>query len=221
MRVLYPRVHEATKRLLRRIGYVAKENNAGCCGALHAHNGHLDEAIEMAESAAREMPSDLPLIVNSAGCGSFLKDHSSLSNRTYDASEFLLKNGLIQALQLAIRLEKRITYHDACHLAHGQRITDPPRQLLKAIPGIELIEMNEADRCCGSAGIYNLLQPRMARDLLERKWANVEATGAEIVALGNPGCHAWIEQASRERESEVRVLHTMEILESASSGLPK
>jgi glycolate oxidase iron-sulfur subunit len=221
MRVLYPRVHEATRRLLRRIGFVLKPNNAGCCGALHAHNGHLDKAMEMAASIAREMEDEIPLIVNSAGCGSFLKEHSSLSKRTFDVSEFLLKNGLIEALRPAKRLEKKITYHDACHLAHGQRITDQPRALLKAIPGLEFVEMIEPDRCCGSAGIYNLLQPKMARALLERKWATVEMSGAQIVAQGNPGCHAWIEQASREHKSPIKVLHTMEVLEAAFSGLPE
>jgi glycolate oxidase iron-sulfur subunit len=220
MRVLYPRVHEATRRLLRRIGFAVKQSSAGCCGALHAHNGQLSKAIEMAESAGDEMKENLPVIVNSAGCGSFLKDHSSFSKRTFDVSEFLITNGLIESLHAAEKLNKSVTYHDACHLAHGQRITDQPRELLRAIPGIELVEMNEADRCCGSAGIYNLLQPKMARALLERKWANVEFSGAEIVALGNPGCHAWIEQATRERNSRIQVLHTMEVLEASFSGLP-
>lgn len=220
MRVLYPRVHEATRRLLRRIGYTVKPSNAECCGALHAHNGYLSKAIEMAERAADEMKENLPLIVNSAGCGSFLKDHSTLSTRTYDASEFLFENGLVEKLAKTSGFSRKVTYHDACHLAHGQRVRGEPRGLLQAIPCIEFVELNEADQCCGSAGIYNLLQPKLARALLQRKWAHIKTTGAEIVALGNPGCHAWIEQASREMHSTVRVLHTMEVLEAAFSGIP-
>jgi glycolate oxidase iron-sulfur subunit len=96
-----------------------------------------------------------------------------------------------------------------------------PRGLLGAVPGLELVPLPEADTCCGSAGIYNVTQPKMARDLLERKWRNVESTGARLVVTGNPGCHAWIEQAAREHGGEVRVLHTLELLEAAFSGLPQ
>jgi glycolate oxidase iron-sulfur subunit len=218
MRVLYPRVHEATRRLLRRVGFEVRASNAGCCGALHAHNGYLGEAHAMADAMAHSWTGNLPLVVNSAGCGSFLKEHSSLSSRTYDASEFLFSNGLAEALRKTEGLDKTVTYHDACHLAHGQGIRTQPRDLLATIPGLRLTEMREPDRCCGSAGIYNLLQPKLARKLLERKWANVEATGADVVALGNPGCHAWLDQASRERSSPIAVLHTMEVLEAAFSG---
>jgi glycolate oxidase iron-sulfur subunit len=175
------------------------------------------------------MPKELPVIVNSAGCGSTMKDYENLledtggagkfAKRTFDASEFLLANGLIEELQTAKGLAVKATYHDACHLAHGQKITVQPRDLIKAIPHLELVPLPEADMCCGSAGIYNVLEPRMARSLVERKYANIESTQAEIVATGNPGCHAWIAQAAKEHGKHVRVLHTMELLEAAFIGL--
>jgi glycolate oxidase iron-sulfur subunit len=144
-----------------------------------------------------------------------MKDNQFGGGRSLDASEFLLANGLIDALDASQGVRKRVTYHDACHLAHGQRVTQPPRELLKAIPGIDLVDLNESDMCCGSAGIYNVTQPKMARQLLERKYANIAATGAEIVAMGNPGCHAWIAQAAREHGGSVQVMHTMELLEAS------
>lgn len=231
MRVLFPNVHVATRRLLRRVGFTVKESNAGCCGALHAHNGHLDESHRMAEQLFHAMPGDLPIIVNSAGCGSFLKE-SSLppapegegakewgSGRVFDASEFLFEQGLAETLGRHARFEKKVTYHDACHLAHGQKVWLQPRELLQDIPGIEFVELEESDRCCGSAGIYNVLQPKLARELLERKWRFIERSGAEVVALGNPGCHAWVAQAAREHGGRVRVLHTLELLEESLSEM--
>lgn len=211
MRVLYPHVNEITKRLLRRIGFKTVESNQGCCGALHAHNGYLDEAKSMREKLTLGMP-DHPIVVNSAGCGSWLKDGGI---NAVDASEFLFANGLGELLGRQTAKPTRVTYHDACHLSHGQGIRSQPRELLKSIPGLELIELNEAEMCCGSAGIYNLTEPKMARQLLERKWRNIEATGAQIVATGNPGCHAWIKQAAEEHGKRIEVLHTLEILERA------
>jgi glycolate oxidase iron-sulfur subunit len=229
MRVLFPRVHQATRRLLRRVGFVVRDVPQGCCGAMHAHNGYLNEARDMGSQLVNALPEDLPLIVNSAGCGSTIKEYghllesesgAALAKRTYDASEFLLANGLLAALAHAPGIEAVATYHDACHLAHGQRITQPPRSLLLGVPKLSVVPLPEADMCCGSAGIYNVTQPKLARTLLDRKYANIAATGATLVATGNPGCHAWIEQAAREAGNEVRVLHTMELLEAAFSGLP-
>ena len=260
MRVLYPRVHEATRRLLRRIGYAVEPSpKAGCCGALHAHGGHLDKALEMATMLAQNMPKELPVIVNAAGCGSFLKELGALAGhavgaplepdltrpveghfrtylqraertgdpgfdgfgrRTYDASEFLAQEGLLGALRRAQGVAGVATYHDACHLAHGQGVRAQPRDLLAAVPGLTLVPLEEADRCCGSAGTYNVTQPVLARELLERKMEFIEATGANVVLSGNPGCHAWIAQGARERGRKVRVMHTIEMLESAFSGLP-
>ncbi|MGV3614007.1 MAG: (Fe-S)-binding protein [Fimbriimonas sp.] len=225
MRVLFPRVHQSTRRLLRRVGFTVRETSQGCCGALHAHNGYLDDARKMGAALVEAMPGDLPVVVNSAGCGSTMKEYGHLldkagfASRVADASEFLFGHGLLEALAGAPGIRERVTYHDACHLSHGQRITQSPRELIRAIPGVEYVELPEAEMCCGSAGIYNVTQPKMARTLVERKMANVERTGALLVATGNPGCHAWIAQAAREHGGTVRVLHTMELLEAAFSGL--
>lgn len=261
MRVLYPRVHEATRRLLRRIGYAVEPSpKAGCCGALHAHGGHLDKALEIATMLAQNMPKELPVIVNAAGCGSFLKELGALAGhavgahlepdltrpvegpfraylkraertgdpgfdgfarRTFDATEFLAREGLAGALRRSRGIAGTATYHDACHLAHGQGVRSQPRDLLAAVPGLTLVPLEEADRCCGSAGTYNVTQPALARELLERKMEFIESTGAEFVLSGNPGCHAWIAQGARERGRKVRVMHTLELLESAFSGLPE
>lgn len=212
MEVLFPAVNESTRRLLRRVGYETLPNSAGCCGALHAHNGQLSTALQMANELDRDMLGGEPLIVNSAGCGSWIKE--ALKHRvSYDASEFLLEKGLPAMLADSPKANIRIAYHDACHLSHGQGIRSQPRALLEAIPGVTMVRLAESEHCCGSAGIYNVLQPAMARALLERKWKHVEASGADIVAMGNPGCHAWIAQAAREHQSRIRVMHTMEVLE--------
>lgn len=224
MRLLFPRVHWATRRLLRRVGYAVREAPNACCGAMHAHNGELLAAQERAKDLVAKMPDDLPIIVNSAGCGSTMKEYdaligeSSFAKRVQDISEFLVANGIVDVLASA-SLPHRVTYHDACHLAHGQRITAPPRTLLAAIPGIDLVPLAESDMCCGSAGIYNVLQPEMARRLLDRKMKHVSETGAELVVLGNPGCHAWMAQGARERAEGQRVLHLAEALEAAFIGL--
>jgi glycolate oxidase iron-sulfur subunit len=229
MQVLFPRVHEATRRLLRRIGYAVREAEQGCCGSLHLHYGYLKEAQERAGKLVTDLPDDLPVILNSAGCGSTMKfygellsgasDAETFARRVCDASEFLLQNGLLEELQDAPGVNETATYHDACHLAHGQGIRSQPRELLAAIPGLTLVPLNEPDMCCGSAGIYNVVQPKTARELVERKMDNIEATGARIVVMGNPGCHAWIAQAAREHGGTVKVLHTVELLEAAFSGL--
>ncbi len=228
MQVLFPRVHQCTERLLHRVGYKIKPANQGCCGALHAHNGDLDHAKKLAANLIKSMPGDAPIIVNSAGCGSTMKEYGHLlgtpeaeqfASRVKDLSEFLFENGLDRLLSQTTALKgKRVTYHDACHLSHGQTITSQPRQLIQAIPGIEFVELEESLICCGSAGIYNITQPEMARQLLDRKTTHIEATKADIVATGNPGCHAWIAQGCREK-GIARTLHTAELLEAAFVGL--
>jgi glycolate oxidase iron-sulfur subunit len=218
MRTLFPRVHTAARRLMRRVGWSCARIELGCCGALHAHSGFLDEASKRSGRLVRRLPDGMPLIIDSAGCGSHLKQIEELAGRAKDAAEFLVESGLEEALSGARIRPIRAAYHDACHLAHGQGIRSEPRRLLQAIPGIELAEIAESEVCCGSAGVYNIVQPAMARRLLERKWANIEAARPDIVVLGNPGCHAWIAQAAAERGSPIRVLHTLEVLEGALAG---
>ncbi|MBX3095351.1 MAG: (Fe-S)-binding protein [Fimbriimonadaceae bacterium] len=219
MRVLYPDVNEATVRLLRRVGLRVVPVDVGCCGALHAHAGDATTASEREEAMRQLLPIDMPLVVNSAGCGSHLLE-TRIASQVAEISTLLVANGLHQRLQTAPGLSNTtVTYHDACHLAHGQGVRSAPRELIAAIPGVTLVELSEPDTCCGSAGTYNLTQPRRARALLDRKWENIVATGASIVATGNPGCHAWISQAAREQGRQVRIMHTLDLLESAFSGL--
>ena len=218
MRVLFPRVHEATRRLLRRVGFRVTASDPGCCGALHAHAGALGDAHERVARVGTEFDGGLPIVVNSAGCGSWLKEQPEFADRVCDLSEFLLREGLVEGLAAGPGLPITATYHDACHLAHGQGIRAEPRELLAAIPGATWVPLADSDTCCGSAGIYNLTQPTLARRLLDRKWKAVEATGSRIVVLGNPGCHAWLAQAARERGDRITVVHTAEMLEASFSG---
>ncbi|MCX7798809.1 MAG: (Fe-S)-binding protein [Fimbriimonadales bacterium] len=225
MEPLFARVHEATTRLLQRCGFRVRRTGALCCGALHAHSGYLTDARKRALRLAQALEGGTPLVTNSAGCGSTIKDYreldpalGELAARARDLTEFLVEHGFEERLRESRGLRVRATYHDACHLAHGQGIRSQPRRLLEAVTGLELVTLNESDMCCGSAGTYNLTQPAMARRLLERKWRNIEATGAEAVVLANPGCHAWIEQGSREKAGRAKVYHIAEMLEASFAG---
>jgi glycolate oxidase iron-sulfur subunit len=228
MRVLFGRVNDCSKRLLRRAGYQVREVPQECCGALHAHNGDLNTAAKLGTRLIDAFHDPLPVVVNSAGCGSTLKEYGNLLNgsarsiefqgRVFDLSEFLAAQNFQLELKKSKGFEARVAYHEACHLVHGQKISAQPKALLEAVPGLVLAELNEADLCCGSAGIYNVTEPRMARKLLDRKWKNVEMSGADVVATGNPGCHSWMAQASREDGDRIPVLHIAELLEGAFSG---
>jgi glycolate oxidase iron-sulfur subunit len=229
MSVLYGPVHHATARVLAANGVeVICPPRQSCCGALHGHQGKLDAAKDL----ARETIADFErgnydaIILNSAGCGSFLKDYGHLlkndpiwadkakafSAKVKDITEYLVALG---PRPMPTPIKARLTYHDACHLSHGQKITSPPRQLLKAIPGVTYVEMMDADQCCGSAGVYNYLQPEMARELQKKKVANVLATRAEIIATGNPGCLAWIQQGLPKDAKAPEIVHPVELLDRA------
>jgi glycolate oxidase iron-sulfur subunit len=166
------------------------------------------------------------VIVNVSGCGAHMKGYAHLlqhdpeyaerakrfSKRVQDIAEFLGREALRGPLG---RVEMRITYHDPCHVVHGQKIRVEPRTLLRAIPGITLTELREADWCCGSAGVYNLTQPEMAEQLLRRKVANLEATGAEAVVTANPGCIIQILHGLEMKGVKMKVYHLVEILNLA------
>ena len=234
MAVLYGPVHAATVRVLAANGVeVLCPPEQPCCGALHGHQGALSEAKELAKKtiAAMEGENCDVYISNSAGCGSFLKDYGKLlknepewaeraaafSAKIKDISEYL---AFLGPRPMPTTINARVTYHDACHLAHGQRITSPPRQLIKAIPGVTFVETVDSDLCCGSAGVYNYLQPKMARNLLRRKVENLLATNADIIVTGNPGCLAWIQQGIAGERPPAgtplpEVLHPIELLDRA------
>jgi glycolate oxidase iron-sulfur subunit len=204
-----------------------------CCGSLHAHNGELELSREMArrnidamERAAGPLESLDAIITNAAGCGSHLKNYDRLlaedpnyaekarlwAARVKDVHEWLVQ---IRPVVPAAGAEVSVTYHEACHLCHGQKITREPRALLKLIPGLKLVELPEATWCCGSAGVYNITQPEMSRKLLDRKLANVDRTQAAVVASGNPGCSVQLQAGMRETGRKVEVVHPVSLLARA------
>ncbi|MGE0000951.1 MAG: (Fe-S)-binding protein [Fimbriimonadaceae bacterium] len=196
MDVMFPHVHEATERLLRRVGFQAVWSR-GCCGALHSHAGYADQGGAMA------LRHPAGVLTNSAGCGSHL--HGSK-----DVCSFLIRQGLARLLASAPPYGVRVAYMDACHLAHGQGVRSAPRKLLAAVPGLELVELDDP-HCCGSAGLFSMLRPETAGALLERKWASFLRSGAEVLLVGNPGCLSWL--AGRAHGTRFRVAHTLEVLE--------
>jgi len=197
-----------------------------CCGSLLGHNGELKLARQLARQNldAFDLNHLDAIVSNSAGCGSFIKRYHHLlpddarartwSHKTKDISEFLVDIGITPPN----KLKTRVAYHDACHLAHGQKISHQPREMLQAIPGIELVELPEASWCCGSAGIYNITQPEMSLALLERKMKNIAATGASMVATGNPGCIGQIRYGARKFGVRVEIVHPVTLLARAYRG---
>jgi glycolate oxidase iron-sulfur subunit len=221
--------NEATLRCLARQGVeVLVPRAQGCCGALHAHAGEPEAARALARAtiAAFESTGVESVVVNAAGCGAHMKAYGHLlrgdrawagraaafARTVVDVTEFLARAPLVPPLG---PLPLRATYHDPCHLAHGQKVRAAPRALLRAIPGLELVELGEAEMCCGSAGIYNLTEPQMAQRLLERKVAHVVATGAPTVVTANPGCILQLQAGLRARGRAVEVLHVVEVLDRA------
>lgn len=216
---MFPNVQQATEQLLNRLGYEVIWVRDRCCGSLARHDGQLELASQLTNQMVSAIPDGVPLVINSAGCGSHLKHAAETFDRPlaiYDISEFLFQNGILDILTRAKAPGFAVTMHEACHLAHGQRIRNEPLALLQAIPNLSLVELEEATTCCGSAGTYSLFQKSIANQLLDRKVAAITTSGAKIVVLGNPGCHSWIE--TRAAESEFKVLHLVEFLESCLDG---
>jgi len=229
--VLFPQTNRATVRVLAHNGCgVATPARQVCCGALFLHAGARDAARASARQNIDAFPDDLDaILVNAAGCGAMLKQYGELladdpayarrahafSARVRDVTEFLAALPLV-APRHAVRA--RVTYHDACHLAHAQGVRDAPRLLLRQIPGLELVELLDADTCCGSAGSYNLTEPEMARRLGARKAANIGTTGASCVAVANPGCAMQIQAALRRAGLATAVRHPVELLDQAYGG---
>ena len=199
-----------------------------CCGSLHAHNGEWELAKILARKNIDQFsPADFDAIItNAAGCGSHLKHYSSLlaedpayvdraaewDRKVKDIHEWLAQIGIRAP---ANKTPHAVTYHEACHLCHGQKITAQPRQVLNAIPGLKLVELPESMWCCGSAGIYNLIQPEMANDLLDRKIQRIKSTGVNTVATGNPGCLLQIMNGARKQGLDLRVVHPITLLAEA------
>lgn len=230
MSLFFAEINEATVRVLRRSGCeVVIPRGQICCGALNSHNGELASARAMARRNIEAFPTDVDAIVtNAAGCGAAMKEYGHLladdpayadraarfAGLVRDAAEFLVALGLREAPR---PLALTVTYQDPCHLAHGQRIRAEPRRLLAAIPGLTLREMEGSDRCCGSAGIYNVLQPEMAGTLLAEKMETIRATGAEAVVAPNPGCMLQLRHGARRFGVPVRVMHLFDLLDEAGA----
>ncbi len=229
--VLFPETNRATLRVLARNGCaVETPGRQGCCGALYLHAGARREALDCARHNLDTFsPSLDAVIANAAGCGAMLKQYGELladdpvyaarahafSAKVRDVTEFL---AAIELVPPTHPVHACVTYHDACHLAHGQGVREAPRRLLQQIPGLELVELADADTCCGSAGSYNLTEPEMARRLGDRKAANIRATGARCVAAANPGCTMQIQAALRRDGVMLPVRHPIEILDAAYGG---
>ena len=229
-RVFFGHVNEATARVLAAEGFeVHAPRQPRCCGALPLHAGADPEARALAKTTIEELEGYDTVIVNAAGCGSAMKDYGhvlrdepdwaeraqAFSEKVRDVTEFLA--------EVEPRAERRpvaisIAYHDACHLAHAQAIRTPPRELLKGIPELELVEPAEWELCCGSAGIYNLIKPEPAAELGERKARNLLDTGAEAVVAANPGCALQITAHTARLGRALPVLHPMELLARSIDG---
>lgn len=221
-RHMFPDVGRATVRLLSLAGWdVVVPRAQGCCGALDLHAGRVEEFRRRATELAAAFPGHLDWVVtDAAGCGSAIREYghwlpasaaARLGGRTRDVTELLADADLaLQPQSLTV------TYHDACHLVHGQGVRDAPRELLRRIPGLTLVELPDSDLCCGSAGVYNILQPEMADRLLELKIARIRETGARVVAAGNPGCLMQIAKGARARGLDLEAVHPVSLLARAA-----
>jgi len=200
-----------------------------CCGSLHAHNGEWELAQQLARKQLEQFPPDQfdAIITNAGGCGSHLKHYHKLladdpayrdraalwDKKVKDIHEWLVEIGVQPPANPGPA--QVVTYHESCHLAHGQKITAQPRQLLGLIPNLKLVELPESLWCCGSAGIYNIVQPEMANQLLDRKLKHIQSTGASIVANGNPGCLLQLVNGAKHQGMNVRVVHPITLLAEA------
>ncbi len=232
-REFFPGVNAATARVLAAEGFdVLAPATQGCCGALSAHNGREAEA----QGFARDLVDTFEragvdhIVVNSAGCGSTMKEYADLladdptyaerartfAGKVRDVSEIIAEAGPVAPRH---PLPVAVAYHDACHLSHAQGVRAQPRELLRGIPDLELREIAEGDLCCGSAGIYNILNPVAARELGDRKAGNVAATGADLLVTANPGCLMQVASALERRGASLALAHTVEVLDASIRGL--
>jgi len=232
-REFFPGVNAATARVLAAEGCdVVIPSSQGCCGALSVHNGREAEAVAFAKRTIDvfEAAEVETVVVNAAGCGSSMKEYAELlrddpayaeraarfASSVRDVSELLHDIGPVARRH---PLPVTVAYHDACHLAHAQGVRAQPRALLTAIPELELREIADPEICCGSAGVYNLLNPEPARELGDRKARNVFATGADLLVTANPGCLMQVSAAARRLGESIALAHTVEVLDASIRGL--
>jgi glycolate oxidase iron-sulfur subunit len=215
--VFFGNVNAATARVLASEGCdVIVPRSQGCCGALSLHSGRTEEAARFERRTIEAFADVDVVVVNSAGCGSAMKEYAdSFAGKVRDLSEFLVELGPVAPRHPVPAVA---AYHDACHLLHAQRISSQPRSLLGSVPELELRELADAGTCCGSAGVYNLLQPQAAAELGQRKADAVLASGASLLISANPGCSLQIASALRARGHPIRVAHTAEVLDASIRG---
>jgi glycolate oxidase iron-sulfur subunit len=232
-RVFFPGVNDATLRVLAAEGCeVQVPRGQGCCGALSMHAGREQESLGFArELMARLARDDVDaIVVNAAGCGSHLKDYGRLFEHDPEAARAKAFSGKVRDINEYLAsldprakrhaLPLKIAYHDACHLAHAQRIRSEPRALLRGIPGVELLEIPESEQCCGSAGIYNLVEPESAAQIGARKVDNLLTVPAQLLASANPGCTLQIAKTLRQRGQTLPAAHPIEIVDASLRGEP-
>ena len=228
--VSFARLNEATVRVLQKNGCeVAIPGGQGCCGALHLHSGLREDARRLARrniDAVLSGDGFDAVISNAAGCGSTLKEYPHLlaandpaheqaarfAAKMRDVTEFLAELGLAAPMR---PLPLRVTYQDSCHLAHGQKVREAPRKLIRAVPGVELVEMPLADQCCGSAGVYNVTQTDTSLELLALKMESVGATKSQAIVTANPGCILQLRAGAAIHRTGHEVLHVVELLDRA------
>jgi glycolate oxidase iron-sulfur subunit len=235
-RIFFSDVNQATIRVLTANGCeVVIPPNQGCCAALPAHQGQENQAQTLAKQMIDSFADTNvdAIIINAAGCGHTLKEYGHIladdseyqdkaqafAAKVKDVQEFLATVGLTAKLSPISTGKLKIVYQDACHLLHGQKISLQPRQLLKQIPGVELKEPIDAALCCGSAGVYNMLQPEVAEELGQQKVTNLLQTGADLIASANPGCSLQIKKYLSEQKKEVTLMHPIELLDYAIQGI--
>jgi glycolate oxidase iron-sulfur subunit len=233
-RAFFPNVNAATIRVLAAEGCeVIVPRGQGCCGALSLHSGRPEEAKRFARALIERFEKQRldAIIINAAGCGSTLKEYGEIfaddplwrdraeafAAKVKDVNEYL---ATLEPRAPRKPLALRVAYHDACHLAHAQRVREQPRALLRTIPGLQLCEIPQGDQCCGSAGTYNLFQPESAHEIGVRKVENVQSVSPDLVASANPGCTLQMQSIFRERGMTLRAAHPIELLDAAISGTP-
>jgi glycolate oxidase iron-sulfur subunit len=221
MQGLFRHVHDATIRTLQVNGYEVREvGGQVCCGALHAHAGLGDAARDLARAnVAAFGEGDEPIVVNSAGCGAFMKEYghhlddgARFSARVRDITELLAANG---GPIPGAPLDLRVAYDPPCHLLHAQRVALPPEQLFAAIPLLRLVAIAGANDCCGSAGLFTLVEPEMSRAVLQPKLEGLAAVAPQVVATGNPGCAMQLGAGLAARGIRAQVRHPVELLDAS------
>lgn len=234
MEGLFNETNRATERVMGANGYaVIAAPDQGCCGALHAHAGDAEGARRLARRniAAFDRASADYICVNAAGCGAAMKEYAQLladdpawreradrfASKVRDVSELLAVAGPSAGGAVPMK----VAYDAPCHLLHAQRVANPPLTVLRSIPGVELVPLVESEMCCGSAGIYNLVEPETSDLVLQRKLRNIEASGAAVVATGNPGCFMQIGAGLLRSGSKVTVVHPVDLLDESYAAATK